>query len=749
MSRWKLLLVPALAACGPEVPDTATTTSASMPYDTCFQLACAPQMNRTLYVYPPYATGVPTSGLNYTSLQAAIDDLVAGDELVITSGTYNLSGQHLDLSGLHGTMCSPIRITANPGAVITARAPVAWGPPDANGVQRSTLPVYQIWTQDFLTDNRWATIINGFFVDEQNERQQLIAYPTLSELTTPVTTFPSDTAGNPRHATGAYYVGPGLYYDDIGCKMYMGVIANDTGAPIDPDVCFLKLRLTSTPTQIEVGREANAIPDVEVYIDESIEIDDSRHVTIQGLHVEAMKEIVVTDSSHVTFVDIDTRMQNSLQLMALTGAAATETDVHHIRIQQSRFTHGFPEYVYWTDLKSNFAATANVHPRPSNPGPAHRLHEPAIEVLGPDVQDARPPECIAIEDNEIRDVWWGIYLVHANKVNVANNHVERAHNEAIQFLSRGVANANLHHNLITDSKVGFTQVPGGTLIIAGDQVAPGKIYIHHNVVDHSRNHVVNGGRRHFNAYGRPGFPEPQWASNGAVVAVHGSGATVPMHIFNNTFRVDGAGAYVARLDGTRSYYLNNIIVQREETAVIARGFELGASYAAGGVHVDGEWIWRRGDGPGRPPREDYDCSDPRPTDTDVMFHQLRYEDLPGDPADVYGYRFNQAMTSWSSVTPANRRMHYRSLADFWCGTPMEQHYRRSSETSTDWTAIDQDAESGDFLDNAIYRPVGLNANYRPSQAIGVRAPWPAELPPLHGQYIGACQTFNCSEIGPN
>lgn len=345
------------------------------------------------------------------------------------------------------------------------------------------------------------------FVHIDGKPTRLVPYRNFAEISSTQTTYVPqiENDDNSANALGALCVGPGLFFDEWSCakKLILEDELDSSHLEDDPSTneneqwfveagpgsrewfdeiepqdfsCHLFIRLDATPQQERLGLSLDSTnpntqneggDGIAVFGDEKISIIDSQHIRFEGIRFENLTEMVFSrhqnsDDQSIDAVDI---VDNEFLLagsIELTSNHSQRSSVSRIRIQKNKISHGFPPYVFWSDVKYGYAEEAGLLDNVCQNGPAGCFQRTAIAINVGDPKELNyVPDCVSIEDNQIEDVWFGVSMGGVNQGFVIHNKIEYAHDDGILFSSKYVHDLEIAFNEVSNSFNGITQLPVG------------------------------------------------------------------------------------------------------------------------------------------------------------------------------------------------------------------------------------------------------------------------------------------------
>lgn len=830
------------AACDDPIAPIETLAPVEGPIgESCFPplgSGCPAAPGTVLYLAPsdfPRATdrGEGTVYNPFADPQAAVDALRAaivvdapegeqnqGAELRVFGGRYPVVGEHLDLSGISASACDPavMRAVGDRPAEFTAAQP-AWRDPSpgewARVVEgdvtyyRSPTPVTALYTDDWIIYDTSSVPFFGYY-RHGDEWIALVSYDRREEFTAAHSDFVQ--SGRNRYRAGEpYYVGPGVYFDQPGCRAFLehgrGTI----------DACHLLLRLDPTRTGVDLGYGIDPDPSTHellLFNIEQVNLDRAAHLRVHGIEFIGINRVSAHNANNLT-IDGNTILHrayldlyNSADTLDEAGGGERQASAHTLRVSGNRISQGFPHYVYYNDLKAGVEYPGVS----SKVGPATRFHHPAVLLRDPDnsgdYPEVRGPRCAAVTDNIIERVWFGISAAAADDATVSHNHIEFAHDDGIVVYGRESQRVEVSHNAIFDSLNGISQVPVGhdMSMPAGATSVDGPFWVHHNVVDLSRtmDWPIPDERAGYpsdanSRNGAPGDFDYGFVANYALFVGHATGQHTAMQVYNNVFITtnspEGRGAVVVPYNhggAVRGHFMNNVVVQRDPQGHIYAvmntrdqlpdmGFDPSEAAGAAGTLVDGNLYWRGGQGgvPGAEAPFTYiDAASCDGTDvygaSPYLFGDFDYTtDLSDDdcPAQVClnpPCSFVVDRPGGDCVKPVDRNLTWRSLRDLLCHNPVTPHAVRVEYTDESgnpawrYDPIDPvvssqswqtegwltDQWAGFMAHDRFVDPALEAGTYRVSAAHRAAAvTTPAAWPEGGASYVGACGDGPCV-VGP-
>ena len=380
----------------------------------------------------------------WRSLGHALAMLSPGDVLNLRGGTYYEHELDIDLQG---TASAPVTIRSYPGerAVIDGGVPYFENAPNSEWeLVDSDIHLYRsrrAFPEAFDSVRAWL-------VDSD---VQLVEYESAENL--------KSTSYGALNGLSPFYMGPGLQLrGDSHLYIRLDYNPNDlsdaSGNPIAP-----------TPVDLDPNSNRLAVS-FSQYI---FLLDGASYLSFQNL-----------DLSHADYI-LDAR--NGSHHISLRGCHLDYSNqgllirqsVHDWEIERCEFSNGVPDYVYWTDVKNRGQDVAEAYPE---------FQSAAING---------PIPHFYIHHSLFRDTFDGLKIDEGTtNARITENVFIRVRDDAIN-LSKGIGNVEVSHNMLW-------HVMGGIANLSSD-VAPGQVYIHHNVIDNSA----------YQRGGRPGnYREDNW-----------------------------------------------------------------------------------------------------------------------------------------------------------------------------------------------------------------------------------------------
>jgi hypothetical protein len=303
--------------------------------------------------------------------------------------------------------------------------------------------------------------------------------------------------------------------------------------------------------------------------------------------------------------------------------------IHDWNIHHCEFNNGFPDYVYWTDVKNWKREVAEAYPEFQS-----------VAVTGPMIN-------FSIQHNVFRNGFDAL-SVHdkTENTNITNNVIKYMRDDAVN-LYKGIKNVNIAYNLLWRVGSGFSN-------LSSDE-EPGHVYIHHNIIDNSA----------WQRGGRPGnYREdrwPEWMIINPFTSHDNGNKAAWWKLYNNTI-ITRKGGYKLSPAGPKpvagnreKYVYNNIFYVIDDRIIYSD------ELASSGAHYDGNLIFRKA--PGNLPLfrnfgdgRDYLTLDEfrKHSGTDWEVHGLEVD--PGFSVSVIDDPHFDAETMWERYRPTNSQV---------------------------------------------------------------------------------------------
>ncbi len=453
----------------------------------------------------------------WASIEYAIQQLVAGDNLFIRQGVYHESELLIDNAGTENDWIT-VQSWNNEKVMISGgltefsrEGNFHWQLHDSERKIYRTVGSYDLEQ------------VHGYLGDGDGH-WKLVTYESLDTLSTDTETYNSSYP--------YYYVGPGLYYHTGERKIY--------------------IRLQHSYYQKQMGlalpavQDPNRIP-LHLFDDNQVLIfaDNARYLRFDGIDV-GYQNHALEFKSGAHHIDI----RNA----RLTGGRYTvliRDGAHHIRLDNNRFPGHFPPWIARSDVK-----------RPRNGRPAHLLQGSAIDIEGA----ARD---IEITNNEF-DYHFDAIDANGSSSNlkVNGNRFHRVRDDVLQ-LGSADWNVEVGNNIMTAVAAGVSWNGSG----APPADETGHIYIHHNIIDASEFQLYGRVDPDNELDDKFDGPNGDGMATGRAFGMHSRSSIsgpAPWKIYNNTLivsrDVDGRGtgaAYsIEQFDPDKPHEVyNNLFVQ--------------------------------------------------------------------------------------------------------------------------------------------------------------------------------------------
>ncbi len=368
----------------------------------------------------------------WKTIKHAVNQLRAGDTLVIREGVYRESDI---LIGVSGTKDKPIVIKAYPGEIPI----IDGGFSEFRKVDNADWEVVDAKKNIYRSVKTYPKNINYVhaYLGEDNGGYHIVAY----EDYVPFSSNNEDYLG-----TKDYYIGPGVYFNKDDQKIYVRLQHSKYQGKDEMNLSY--------PTNVDPRKtKLYVFPENEIIRISS----DSSYIKLESINFSyggtalrflpgGANNIIVKNSS----------------IKAGRYFIRVQEHSHNILFDNIIIDDKVPQWIAWSDVK-----------RPSSGRPGHRYQGAGITIDGHNVE---------IKNSTFRDTFDAINFTNkAHDIHIHHNEFYNIRDDVTQMGSAGY-NYNIHHNKLIGVHAGFSwhgsgdQEPGYT----------GTKYIHHNIIDASQ-----------------------------------------------------------------------------------------------------------------------------------------------------------------------------------------------------------------------------------------------------------------------
>ena len=470
----------------------------------------------TYYVDPQNGSDLNPGSLSnpWKTLKGSIPKLKPGDILYLRGGIYYERDIWIDTSG---TKSQPITIKGYPGE----NPIIDGGYQEFRDIPNNDWELYDKKKLIYRSVKTYPEgSVGGYFV-ENDTWYQLVAYEN----------WECFAADNEYVDDNGWYIGPGVIYNSSDKKIY--------------------IRLKHTQVQISKGWQVPSKTDpslVKIYLFRRGKLLNFRHasyINLEGLIIRFQDTLLhfLPDANNITIKDC----------VVIGGAYPIEarSGAHSIVFDGINVNHYIPPWIAWGDVKWS-------------PYPGHAFQGPAILLNG-------APYNIEIKNCRICNIFDAIDALGGavHDVHIHHNEFYGIRDDVLQLDSRAY-NIEVNNNKLIHVSIGFSK-HGRTAASM-----PGKVYIHHNIIDASKPYLQCRKK----ADGTWPSDKCKASEEGFICdAPFGShhGNTAAWKIYNNTAifgkNIDwnGAGSVVVRchesFNGLQEVY-NNIFWQIDDFRIL-------------------------------------------------------------------------------------------------------------------------------------------------------------------------------------
>jgi len=585
----------------------------------------------------------------WATVAHALTQLGPGDTLQLRQGTYR---EHHLTVGLHGTAAALIVIESYPGerATIDGGIDAFLNAPNTRWeLVDAAIDLYR------SIDAFSASHVYAWLVDDD---LHLVTYDDGANL--------ESTNYGPVNGYDPIYQGPGIQLRADG-HLYIRLSQNPNDL-IDPNGDPIP------PIPADVNPNHN---NIAVFFSSVLfYLDAAEYVQFRDLdfsHANYLFDIR-NASNHITF-------RNCAFNAGSYGMVVR--DAHDFDIRQCEFDCGFPQYVYWTDVKNADHEVAEAYPEQQSKAISGNLSGFGIR----DCTFRKSMDGVGVMDGSVG-------------VHIENNRFLEIRDDALD-LRAGIADVEIAHNMLWG-------VGSGVSMTGTDAQPLGSVYIHHNVIDAS---IDQHGGREGNYRGDDW---PVWTVIDPFGS-HGDDKAAGWKVYNNTI-VTRKNGYESTPSGPHAvtgnagkYLYNNIFLVLDDRTIF-RG-----DHASSGAHYDGDVFHRLASGPREMFRDfgdggDYDSLAAFRAGSGTNWETRGLEVDPQlDMTAITGASYD-ADTIWQRYAPGNLQMYTTG----------------ASYQGLDWPEIDHDFYRGALAPMHLWAAPGvasLHLTWELTATIPVTATW--------------------------
>ena len=465
----------------------------------------------------------------WQTLAHGLGKLSPGDTLSLRGGTYYLHDYSLSLKG---TSSAPILIQSYSGE----RASIDGGIPDFKNTSSPQWDLINSSIQLYRSKGTFsASFVRAWMVDDDI---QLVEYSSQANL--------ESTYYGPVSGLTPIYEGPGIQLRSDG---------------------HIYIRLQYNPNDLtdSSGKSISPKPSDTNPNNNRIAVFSSGDIfSLVGAEYLHFKDLDFSYSKYIFDVQSGTHHieLDGCRVNYGTYGLVVRDNIHDWEIHDCEFNNGFPDYVYWTDVKNGSTDVSEAYPE---------FQSAVIEGSIPNFY---------IHNNTFRDAFdsFDIKDGTSNTRIVSNNFIR--HHDDVMELGTQLSNVEIANNILW-------HVGSGISITATSSTSPGHVYIHHNIIDNS--HLERGGR--------PGNYRasnwPVWTTIDPFSSHDSGNRAVWWKLYNNTivsrrsgYNWNGAGPDT--ITGNPEKYLYNNIFYVIDDRLIYRDDQQSL-----GSHYDGDILWRQ------------------------------------------------------------------------------------------------------------------------------------------------------------
>lgn len=454
----------------------------------------------------------------WATIEYAIQQLSAGDDLFIRQGTYHESEILVSSAGNEDAW-----ITIQPWN--KEQVTISGSLPGFSHPDNDLWEVHDADRRIYRTRGTYdLEQVHGYLGDD-NGHWKLVTYETLDTLSADTETY--------RSSYPYYYVGPGIHYHQGQQKIYVrlqhSIYQNQMG---------LKLPAVQNPNRIGL----HLFDDNQVLVF----TEDAHYLRFQGINLMYQNYALEfkRGARHIDFFDA--------KLIGGRYTVLIRDGAHHIRLARNRYPGYMPPWIARSDVK-----------RPRNGRPAHLMQGSAINIEE------------SAHDIEITHSHFDYHFDaidatgNPGNLKVNGNRFHRIRDDVLQ-LGSAAWNVEVAHNFMTAVATGVSWNGSG----AASSDNAGRIYIHHNIIDASEFQLY--GRLDPNGELEDKFdgPNGDGMGTGRAFGMHSRSSIsgpAPWKIYNNTLIVSrdidgrgtGAAYFIEHFDPDNPHEVfNNIFIQK-------------------------------------------------------------------------------------------------------------------------------------------------------------------------------------------